>query len=121
MLMIATFAIAALDQDQRLPDKSPPVSLHREIIQFNLWGAFQAQNSSAATCLIHRAARAVSPRTDFWTKIQRRRRITWGGLVAAGFGASPGGWLVLMEAKKASRSVMSPMGRGSAGNSRYCT
>ena len=42
-------------------------------------------------------------------------------LVVAGFGPLPDGWLALIEARNASKSVTSPMGRGSDGSSRYCT
>ncbi len=52
---------------------------------------------------------------------QRRRRLAEMLLVVAGFGPLSGGWLVLIEARYASTSVTSPMGRGSEGSSRYCT
>jgi hypothetical protein len=42
-------------------------------------------------------------------------------LVVAGFGPFPDGWPVLIEARNACTSVTSPIGRGSEGNSQYCT
>ena len=62
-------------------------------------------------------------------QIQRRRRRRETLFVASvvvsfvvvGFGPLSDGWLLLIEAIYAATSVMSPMGRGSGGSSRYCT
>jgi hypothetical protein len=53
--------------------------------------------------------------------VQRRRRLLEKLCVVVGFGAVGGGRLAFIEARKASTSATSPMGRGSGGSSRNST
>jgi hypothetical protein len=121
-LKVAEGAEALLDggcADRAVPEQSvPDMGSVRGQEKTVLISAFQVRHewNSAET----EPCSSASQMGTSGQQIQRRRRLPE-LLAGVGVGTLAVGWLVRIEARNASKSCMSPMGRGSGGNSRYCT